>query len=241
MGLYLMYKEEKKKKKREVHSIQRCLLHKGQEACLRSHLSMHGRWNIWWHCGKLLTVSPTWKSCFVTTTPQFINYLSINCHLIETSRTFQHMYPFLLWKKVDYIISEDKGKWGDKPEGRQSKRPSPQRYLWFGPLEFYRESPLWDPLKWQCQRCLYALGTGTRQLPSVLLYKLDEWYMRTVFESGFSCVVTWLWTALSIAGPIRSRTSLPLKRLAMTSICMEKELRIKKKKRKRVNWLGGGA
>jgi len=41
----------------------RSLLHNGQEACLISHLSMQGRWNMWWQWGKLLPVSPSWKSC----------------------------------------------------------------------------------------------------------------------------------------------------------------------------------
>lgn len=40
----------------------RNLLHNGHEPCLMSHLSMHGMWNIWWQWGKLLTVSPIWKS-----------------------------------------------------------------------------------------------------------------------------------------------------------------------------------
>jgi len=40
----------------------RYLLHNGHEPCLMSQLSMQGRWNIWWQWGKLLTVSPIWKS-----------------------------------------------------------------------------------------------------------------------------------------------------------------------------------
>lgn len=38
------------------------LLHKGQEPCPTSHLSIQGRWKMWWQGGKLRAISSSWKS-----------------------------------------------------------------------------------------------------------------------------------------------------------------------------------
>ena len=38
------------------------LLHKGQELCPTSHLSIHCRWKMWWQGGKLRAISSSWKS-----------------------------------------------------------------------------------------------------------------------------------------------------------------------------------
>lgn len=64
----------------------RSLLHNGQEPCLKSHLSMQGRWNMWWQWGKLLTVSPSWKSCICTNAAMFILQYTISESFISRYR-----------------------------------------------------------------------------------------------------------------------------------------------------------
>ena len=62
---------------------------------------------------------------------------------------------------------------------------------------------------------------STAPICLLLIQKLRRIMNDASKKRNGSC--TWLWTALSIAGPIRSRTSLPLKRLAMTSIYIYKD------------------
>lgn len=127
-------------------------LHIGQEPCLSNQLSMQGKWNMWWQCGKLLTVSPSWKS----------------------------------WRQTEH----------------ESLLPE--------------ASKLFPPV-------ILILGilstTSTVNPFEPPVSKMLERSSKVAASAG----PIWLWTALSIAGPMRSRTSLPLIRLTMTSIYTTKK------------------
>ena len=87
------------------------------------------------------------------------------------------------------------------------------------PQVAYGWNSVWRQPTWSIERLRVQKHVWTHQMMNQT-YSKHIAKLSLLAKCKLAKQITWLWTALNMAGPILSRTSLPLSKLAITSICI---------------------
>lgn len=177
---------------------------------------MHGRWNLCWQDGRLRAASPTCKSCENARSKivgvcreKLTSHDSSSCQ----NELFCCIYS-VAWANLQADRASDSVAGGVDVVG--------DRDLDLGELldrglgHAVRASGFEDVQslsEGRVHRIHLRIQNGSQILSALLEFE---------YKSAPRCeYITWLWTALCTVGSTFSRTSLPLKRLQIMSICVE--------------------
>jgi len=84
-----------------IWSIWTLTRHSGQDACLRSQLSMHRTWNTCWHWGRALTNCCTPKSWYINLPWHQYKTMSWYSLCIKKADGMQHVEITLTWRQTE--------------------------------------------------------------------------------------------------------------------------------------------